>query len=494
MPVNILMPALSPTMEKGNLAKWLKKEGDSIKSGDVIAEIETDKATMEVEAVDEGILAKITVPEGTADVPVNQVIGVIAGEGEDAKSLNAGGAASAADAPAAGPAASGSTGPAGAQPPPPGAAQAAGPPGAASDGQMSYARSNEAPDGPAKPGDGPREPAKANGAGPASTAKEGGRVFASPLARRVAKEAGIDLSAVNGSGPHGRIVQADVRAAVAGGSAKAGASAAAQAPADGAVAPKQPSASAAAPSISDEQIRSFFEPGSYEDVPHNSMRKTIARRLAASMQSTPHFYLTVDCNLDRLLALREELNGAAAKGREGKPAYKLSVNDFMIKAHALALVGIPAANVSWTEGSMLRHKHVDVGVAVAIPDGLITPIVRKADTTSLSAISNAMKDFGARAKARKLKPVEYEGGSTALSNLGMFGIKQFTAIINPPHSTILAVGAGEQRAVVRDGVLAVGTVLSATLSCDHRAIDGALGAEVIAAFRHLVENPMSMLV
>jgi pyruvate dehydrogenase E2 component (dihydrolipoamide acetyltransferase) len=224
------------------------------------------------------------------------------------------------------------------------------------------------------------------------------------------------------------------------------------------------------------------------------MRKTIARRLAASMQTTPHFYLTVDCDLENLLALREQLNAAAPKDRDGKPAYKLSVNDFMIKAHALALMRVPAANVSWTEGSMLRHSHVDVGVAVAIPDGLITPIVRKADTMSLSAISNAMKDFGARAKARKLKPNEYEGGSTALSNLGMFGIKQFTAIINPPHSTILAVGAGEKRVVAKNGAPAIASVMSATLSCDHRAIDGALGAEVIAAFRQLVENPMAMLV
>jgi pyruvate dehydrogenase E2 component (dihydrolipoamide acetyltransferase) len=246
--------------------------------------------------------------------------------------------------------------------------------------------------------------------------------------------------------------------------------------------------------MSDAQIKKFFEPGSFEDVPHDNMRKTIARRLAASMQSTPHFYLTVDCDLDALLALREQLNSAAPKDKEGKPAYKLSVNDFMIKAHALALMRVPAANVSWTEASMLRHSHVDVGVAVAIPEGLITPIIRKADEMKLSAISNSMKDFAARAKTRKLKPTEYEGGSTALSNLGMFGIKEFTAIINPPHSSILAVGAGEKRVVVKAGQPAVATVMSATLSCDHRAIDGALGAEVIAAFKQLVENPMAMLV
>jgi pyruvate dehydrogenase E2 component (dihydrolipoamide acetyltransferase) len=312
----------------------------------------------------------------------------------------------------------------------------------------------------------------------------------------VAKESGIDLSRVSGSGPHGRIVHADVAAAIESGTAKAGAPAAAPtaATAGQPAAPVQAPAGAPAPAMSDEQIKKFFEPGSFEERPHDNMRKTIARRLAASMQSTPHFYLTVDCDLEKLLKLREELNGAAPKDKDGKPAYKLSVNDFMIKAHALALMQVPAANVSWTEGSMLRHKHVDVGVAVAIPEGLITPIVRKADTMSLSAISNAMKDYGARAKSRKLKPQEYEGGSTALSNLGMFGIKQFTAIINPPHSTILAVGAGEKRVVVRGDAPAVAPVMSATLSCDHRAIDGALGAEVIAAFRQLVENPMAMLV
>ena len=473
MPTNILMPALSPTMEKGNLAKWLKKEGDSIKSGDIIAEIETDKATMEVEAVDEGVLARITVPEGTADVPVNQVIGVIAGEGEDPAGL-------AAPAGAGAPAAESKGGPGGAT-----AAKAT--PDA--DAQKSYARVNEAPKGPAEPSGAAAAPGgKPNGA--ASPVSGGGRIFASPLARRIAKEGGIDLSQVKGSGPHGRVVQTDVKAAIKGETAKAPSTAAAP----GAAPPKTPAQAPAGPSVSDEQIKRFFEKDSYEEVPHDNMRKAIARRLAASMQATPHFYLTVDCSLDRLLKLREDLNTAAPKDKDGKPAYKLSVNDFMIKAHALALMSVPAANVSWTEGSMLRHKHVDVGVAVAIPEGLITPIVRKADTMSLSGISNAMKDYGGRAKARKLKPAEYEGGSTALSNLGMFGIKQFTAIINPPHSTILAVGAGEKRVVVKDGAPGVGTVMSATLSCDHRAIDGALGAEVIAAFRQLVENPMAMLV
>ena len=481
MPTNILMPALSPTMEKGNLAKWLKKEGDPIKSGDVIAEIETDKATMEVEAVDEGVLAKITVPDGTADVPVNQVIGVIAAEGEDPKVVAAG---SGAPEPAA---------QSGAEAPAPAAQKPADDAKVSADAQPSYARANEAPEGPAQPAQAAAPvsaPVKPNGAGGSSAE----RVFASPLARRIAKEGGIDIAQVKGSGPHGRIVQADVKAAIESGAGKAGAPATAPVSAPQPAAPVQAPAGAPAPVMSDEQIKRFFEPGSFEEIPHDNMRKTIARRLAQSMQTTPHFYLTVDCDLEKLLKLREELNAAAPKDKEGKPAYKLSVNDFMIKAHALALMQVPAANVSWTEGSMLRHKHVDVGVAVAIPDGLITPIVRKADLMSLSAISNAMKDFGARAKARKLKPDEYQGGSTALSNLGMFGIKQFTAIINPPHSTILAVGAGEKRVVVRNDAPAVATVMSATLSCDHRAIDGALGAEVIAAFRQFVENPMAMLV
>src|SRR4051812_10600818 len=446
MPVNILMPALSPTMEKGNLAKWLKKEGDSIKSGDVIAEIETDKATMEVEAVDEGVLAKITVPEGTNDVPVNQVIGLIAGEGEDPKSVAASGGAS---GPAAAPAATASSGQTGG--------------GGEPAGQMSYARVDQAPEGPARPAGQAQtgqaqQAAKPNGAG-----TSGGRIFASPLARRVAKEAGIDLTRVQGSGPHGRIVQSDIKTAIAGGGAQA------RGPQPGAPspAPVQAPAGGPAPAMSDEQIKKFFEPGSYEEIPHDNMRKTIARRLAASMQTTPHFYLTVDCDLDALLAMREQINAGAPKDKDGKPAFKLSVNDFMIKAHALALMRVPSANVSWTEGSLLRHKHVDIGVAVAIPDGLITPIVRKADQQSLSSISNAMKDYGARAKNRKLKPDEYQGGSTALSNLGMFGIKEFTAIINPPHSTILAVGAGEKRVVVKNGAPAVATLVSATPSRDH---------------------------
>ncbi|MBN9452668.1 MAG: pyruvate dehydrogenase complex dihydrolipoamide acetyltransferase [Bosea sp.] len=446
MPTNILMPALSPTMEKGNLAKWLKKEGDTIKSGDIIAEIETDKATMEVEAVDEGVLAKIVVPEGTADVPVNEVIGVIAGEGEDAKSISA---------PAAGGAAPAKT-----------------------EAPKSDAPKAEAPAAAAAPAPAAAAPASAGGS----------RAFASPLARRIARDAGLDLNAIKGSGPHGRIVEKDVEAAKAGGGAKA---APAAAPA-GAPAAK-PAAAPLASGPSDEQVKKLFEPGSYEEVPHDGMRKTIARRLTEAKQTVPHFYVTVDCELDALLKLRGELN-AAAPEKDGKPAYKLSVNDMVIKALALALRAVPDANVSWTDNAMLKHKHADVGVAVSIPGGLITPIIRDACHKSLSQISNEMKDMAARAKARKLKPEEYQGGTTAVSNLGMFGVKDFAAIVNPPHATILAVGAGEQRVIVKGGQPAVATVMSVTLSTDHRAVDGALGAELLAAFKGYIEKPMAMLV
>jgi pyruvate dehydrogenase E2 component (dihydrolipoamide acetyltransferase) len=450
MPTNILMPALSPTMEKGNLAKWLKKEGDTIKSGDIIAEIETDKATMEVEAVDEGILARIVVPEGTADVAVNEVIGVIAGEGEDAKSISA---------PAAG----------GAAP-------------AKAEAPKSDAPKAEAPAAAAAPAPAAAAPAAA----PAATG--GSRAFASPLARRIARDAGLDLNAIKGSGPHGRIVEKDVEAAKAGGAAKA---APAAAPA-GAPAAK-PAAAPLASGPSDEQVKKLFEPGSYEEIPHDGMRKTIARRLTEAKQTIPHFYVTLDCELDALLKLRAELN-AAAPEKDGKPAYKLSVNDMVIKALALALKAVPDANVSWTEGAMLKHKHADVGVAVSIPGGLITPIIRDACHKTLSQISNEMKDMAARAKARKLKPEEYQGGTTAVSNLGMFGVKDFAAVVNPPHATILAVGAGEQRVIVKGGQPAVATVMSVTLSTDHRAVDGALGAELLQAFKGYIEKPMAMLV
>ena len=459
MPINILMPALSPTMEKGNLAKWLKKEGDKVKSGDVIAEIETDKATMEVEAVDEGTIAKILVPEGTQDVPVNDVIAVLAGDGEDVKAAGAG-AASAPKA-AAAPAATPTATPAAA--PKPAAAPAA--PAKAAEGAATAAPQAAAT---APPQGAPRT----NGHG---------RIFSSPLARRLAKDAGIELARINGSGPHGRVIARDVEQAKSGKGLKAPAAAPSGAP-------------SIAPSMSDQQIRALFEEGSYEVIPHDGMRRTIAQRLTASVQTVPLFYLTMDCDIGNLLAAREEINASAPKDKEKKPAYKLSVNDFVIKAMAVALQRIPNANVSWTEGGMLKHKHSDIGVAVAMPGGLITPIIRKAETKSLSTISSEMKDFAARARARKLKPEEYQGGTTAVSNLGMYGIKDFTAVINPPHATILAVGTSEERAVVRDGSIVAAHIMSVTLSCDHRAVDGALGAELIGAFKMLIENPVMMMV
>jgi pyruvate dehydrogenase E2 component (dihydrolipoamide acetyltransferase) len=450
MPINILMPALSPTMEKGNLAKWLKKEGDKVKSGDVIAEIETDKATMEVEAVDEGTIAKILVPEGTQDVPVNDIIAVLAGDGEDVKAAGASAAS------------------------PPKAAEAAAPKPAAAAPAPAVAPAPKP--AAAAPAPAPQAAAAPQGNGHA-------RVFSSPLARRLAKEAGIELGRINGSGPHGRIVARDVEEAKSGKGLKAPAGAPSIAP-----------MGAVAPGMSDKQILALFEEGSYEIIPHDGMRRTIAQRLTASVQTVPHFYLTMDCDIGKLLAAREEINAAAPKDKEKKPLYKLSVNDFVIKAMAIALQRIPNCNVSWTEAGMLKHKHSDIGVAVAMPGGLITPIIRKAETKTLSAISAEMKDFAARARSRKLKPEEYQGGTTAVSNLGMYGIKDFTAVINPPHATILAVGTSEERAVVRAGKIEAAHIMSVTLSCDHRAVDGALGAELIGAFKMLIENPVMMMV
>ncbi|MGH6805906.1 MAG: pyruvate dehydrogenase complex dihydrolipoamide acetyltransferase [Ensifer adhaerens] len=448
MPINITMPALSPTMEEGNLAKWLVKEGDKVKSGDVIAEIETDKATMEVEAVDEGTVAKIVVPAGTEGVKVNALIAVLAADGEDVAAAAKGGNGAAAPAPAekkeeaaAAPAAASAPAPAAAQP------VAAAP--------------------------------------QAAKADTGARVFSSPLARRLAKDAGIDLSAIAGSGPHGRVIKKDVESAVAGGGAKPVA-----APAAGAAAP---AAAPLAKGMSEDAVLKLFEPGSYELVPHDGMRKTIAKRLVESKQTIPHFYVSVDCELDALLALRAQLN-AASPEKDGKPVYKLSVNDMVIKALALALRDVPDANVSWTDSNMVKHKHADVGVAVSIPGGLITPIVRQAELKSLSAISNEMKDLGKRAKDRKLKPEEYQGGTTAVSNMGMMGVKDFAAVVNPPHATILAVGAGEERVVVKNKQMVIANVMTVTLSTDHRCVDGALGAELLGAFKRYIENPMGMLV
>jgi pyruvate dehydrogenase E2 component (dihydrolipoamide acetyltransferase) len=450
MPINILMPALSPTMEKGNLAKWLKKEGDKIKPGDVIAEIETDKATMEYEAVDEGTLAKIVVPEGAADVPVNQLIAVMATEGEDVKSAAAGAGKGAAPAAASQPA------PAPAQQTPTPAAP-----------QQAPARAEQA--------QAPRA------AAPQARTNGHGRVFASPLARRLARDAGIDVAMIAGTGPHGRVVARDVATAKAGG-----------------VALRAPAGAPAAPlpiqPPSDDKIRALFEPGSYEVVPHDNMRKIIARRLVEAKQTIPHFYLTITCTIDKLLAAREDINTVARKGEDGKPAWKLSVNDFVIKAMALALMRVPDANVTWTESGMLKHKHADIGVAVAIPGGLMTPVIRHAETKTLIDISSEMKDLATRARNRRLKPEEYQGGSTAISNLGMYGVREFAAVINPPHATILAVGSGEQRPIVRAGKIEIATQMTVTLSTDHRAVDGALGAELLDAFRTFVENPVGMVV
>jgi len=464
MPINITMPALSPTMEEGNLAKWLVKEGDRVAPGDVIAEIETDKATMEVEAVDEGTVAKIVVPAGSEGVKVNAVIAILAGEGEDAAAV---GKAEAVPAPA---------------PAKEEAKPAAAP---AQPAAREEAKAAEAPNDAAKPA------AAATSAAPTLKAQGDDDPYplaSSPLARRLAKEAGIDLRSVSGSGPHGRIIKRDIEAAIAGGSARP----AAQAPAAASAAAPQAAAPAAKP-VSDDAVLKLFAEGTYELVKHDNMRKTIARRLVEAKQTIPHFYVSVDCEIDALLSLREQLNKAAPV-RDDKPAYKLSVNDMVIKALALALRDVPDANVSWTEEHMVKHKHSDVGVAVSIPGGLITPIVRNAETKSLSTISNEMKDLGKRAKERKLKPEEYQGGTTSVSNMGMMGVKSFSAVINPPHATILAVGAGEQRPIVKNGALAVATLMTVTLSTDHRCVDGALGAELLAAFKGYIENPMGMLV
>ncbi|MGQ3671687.1 pyruvate dehydrogenase complex dihydrolipoamide acetyltransferase [Xanthobacter sp. TB0136] len=450
MPVEILMPALSPTMEKGNLAKWVKQEGDTVKSGDVIAEIETDKATMEVEAVDEGVLAKILVPEGTQDVAVNQVIAVLAVEGEDAKAVAATAGQGGASVPA---------------PSAPAPAAAAQPASAA----------------PAPSVSAPAPVAAAPAAAPA-----GGRLFASPLARRLAKEKGIDLAALKGSGPRGRIVARDVEGAQPG----LQVAAAAPAPAAAKEAPK--SAVATAPGV--DAVKALYEAGTYEEVQLDGMRKTIARRLVESEQVTPTFFLTVDCDLDELMALREQVNRNAALKEDGKPVYRLSVNDFIIKALALALQAVPAANAVWAEDRVLRMKHSDVGVAVAIDGGLYAPVVKKAEQKTLSAISNEMRDLATRARNKKLKPEEYSGGSTSVSNLGMMGIRNFTAIINAPQSSIFAIGGSEKRVVARGDEMKIVTQMTVTMTCDHRVMDGALGAELLAAFKGFIEKPMSMLV
>ena len=415
MPTQILMPALSPTMTEGTLARWLKGEGDAVEPGDIVAEVETDKATMEIEAVDEGVLGRILVAEGTEGVEINTPIAVLVGEGESAADIGEPAASAApAEAPAAAPAPGG------------------------------------------------------NGASPAP--KPGERIFASPLARRMAAQAGLELASLSGSGPRGRIVKRDIEAALA----KAPA-----APAPGSAAapsPPAPRAPEAPPAPESGTVA----------VPNTGMRKTIARRLAESKQTIPHFYLTVDCDIDALLKTRKELN-------ERSDAYRLSVNDFVVKAAALALRKTPEANASWTDAATLRYERVDVAVAVAVEGGLVTPVVRDADNKGLAEISAEMADFAARARDGKLKPEEYRGGGFSVSNLGMYGIREFAAVINPPQAGILAIGAGEKRPAVKDGALAIATMMSCTLSGDHRVIDGAIGARFLAAFKGLVEDPLTML-
>jgi pyruvate dehydrogenase E2 component (dihydrolipoamide acetyltransferase) len=429
MPIEILMPALSPTMTEGNLAKWLKKEGDEVRSGDVLAEIETDKATMEVEAVDDGKIGKILVPEGAQGIKVNEPIALLLGEGEDASAL--------AQRTAAAP-----------KPPQP-----------------------VAPPSPPEPA--PAMPSAS------PEARGNGRMFASPLARRMAQQAGLDLAAIKGSGPQGRIVKADIDAALL--ATRAAPATALLRPAAAA-----PSAPPAVPVLSKERVAALAGNPPYIERPHNAMRRVIARRLTESKQTVPHFYLTTDCEIDALSKIRGELNTKS-------DAYRISVNDFVIRAAALALRQVPAANASWSDDAILLWDTVDIAVAVALDDGLITPIVKAADRKGLAAIANETKDLVARARAGKLKLEEFQGGTFSISNLGMYGVRDFAAVINPPHGGILAVGAGEQRPVVKNGELAVATVMSCTLSCDHRAVDGAVGAQFLAAFKKLVEDPLTML-
>jgi len=429
MPIEILMPALSPTMTEGNLTKWLKKEGDEVHSGDVLAEIETDKATMEYEAVDDGRVGKILVPEGAQGIKVNQPIALLLGEGEDASVLEK--FSEAAPRPATVSAPSTAAEPA------------------------AVAR--------------PAAPPPPNG---------NGRIFASPLARRMAQHAGLDLGTITGSGPQGRIVKADVEAAL---SVVRGAPA--PAPTRPLVAPPAPVPSGA---LSKERVLALAGNPPYTERPLTAMRRVIARRLTESKQTVPHFYLTVDCEIDELLKIRAELNARS-------DSYRISINDFVIRATALALRQVPAANASWSDEAILLWDSVDVAVAVALEDGLITPIVKNADRKGLATIANETKDLTVRARAGKLKLEEFQGGTFSISNLGMFGVRDFAAVINPPHGGILAVGSGEQRPVVKNRALSIATVMSCTLSCDHRAVDGAVGAQFLAAFKKLVEDPLTML-
>src|SRR5689334_14064252 len=449
MATNILMPALSPTMEEGKLAKWLVKEGDTVKSGTILAEIETDKATMEFEAVDEGKIGKILVPEGSEGVKVNAPIAVLLEEGESADAVPA--AAKGASA-----APSGNDDIAGAM----------------KDIKAAVSAETSAP--------APKAAAPA-AAAPAAKA-DGARIFASPLAKRIASEKGVDLSILTGSGPRGRIVKSDVENAKPGAPKPAAAGAPAAA------------GGAGIPGIAPlPDARLLYPAGSYEEIPHDNMRKAIAKRLTSAKTLIPHYYLTIDCNLDALMAVREKMNAAAPKGKDKVPAYKLSVNDFIMKASAMALMKHPDVNASWTETAILKHKDADVGVAVALDFGLITPIIFKAQTKGLVEISNEVKTLAALAKEKKLKPNQYEGGGFSVSNLGMYGIKNFTSIINPPQSCIIAVGAGEERAIVVNGKIEIATVMTVTMSADHRVVDGGTGAKFLATLKQFIEEPASML-
>ncbi len=453
MSTQILMPALSPTMEEGKLAKWHVKEGDAVKTGDILAEIETDKATMEFEAIDEGRIGRLLVPEGAEGVKVNAPIATLLAEGEAAS-----------DIPTA----------------------------------MKAIRDQMAPGTPPRsqpappPAPAPQtQPKAAAQPAPAQTAprqlSNGTRIFASPLARRVALLSGVRLESLHGSGPRGRIVKADVDAASKGG-------APAHAPVE--TAPQIRAAAdpqAAGPSMIAPlaDARLFYKDGAYDVVPHDSMRKTIARRLTSAKALIPHYYLTIDCDIGALMEIRARLNARSPKDGEG--AYKLSVNDFVLKAAAEALMRHPDVNSSWTDAALLRHKHADIGVAVDLKPGLITPIVFQAETKGLMAISNEVRSLAERAKAKKLKPQDYEGGSFSISNLGMFGIRNFTAVINPPQAAILAIGVGEERAIVKDGKIVAATIMTVTMSCDHRVIDGATGSRYLQTFKTFVEEPASML-
>jgi pyruvate dehydrogenase E2 component (dihydrolipoamide acetyltransferase) len=486
----ILMPQLSPTMEAGKLAKWHVKEGDEVRSGDIIAEIETDKATMEVEAVDEGRIGELLVAEGAENVPVNQPIAVLIEEGVDTT-----------PSPGAGAPPSPATGEGVSTP----SREAFPSPLVGEGGEAASATERVRGNFGVGVGDHAAsaeqvmneiaEQIRANGSN-----GHGPRIFASPLARRLARERGIELAAITGSGPHGRIVKADVERAAAAPSRAPRHVKAEAAPEAESLEEEQRTGRreiatrhAEPEGLPDAQVLALCEPGSYEIVPHDTMRRFIAERLTLSKRTIPHFYLGIDCDIDALLAARARLNSLAPQ--DGPRAFKLSVNDFIIKALAMALQSVPAANATWTEGGILRHRASDIAVAVALEGGgLHTPVIRNAEIKSLSEISNEIKDLAARARSKRLAPHEYQGGATTISNLGMYGIDRFDAVINPPQSSILAVGRAEKRAIVKDDALKIATMMSVTLSVDHRVIDGALGAELLAAFKAFIEDPVTMLV